>query len=119
MNHGLSESSKKRDSAKGPTSLSPLLANRYLSEIDKELKKRGHKFVRYADDCNIYIKSQRAVQRVLKIISDFLESQLKVTVKQKKTRVGSPLRLKFLGFSLGAGHGGAYVRPATEPKKEN
>ncbi|AMV63553.1 Retron-type RNA-directed DNA polymerase [Pediococcus damnosus] len=88
----------------------------YLNELDKELTKRGHKFVRYADDCNIYVKSQRAGQRVLKSISNFLESRLKVTVNQKKTRVGSPLRLKFLGFSLGVGRGGAYARPATESK---
>ncbi|PJE50265.1 group II intron maturase-specific domain-containing protein, partial [Pediococcus damnosus] len=76
----------------------------------------AHKFVRYADDCNIYVKSQRAGQRVLESISNFLEGRLKVTVNQKKTQVGSPLRLKFLGFSLGVGHGGAYVRPAKEPK---
>ncbi|AMV60893.1 Mobile element protein [Pediococcus damnosus] len=114
MNHGLFESSEKGTPQGGP--LSPLLANIYLNELDKELTKRGHKFVRYADDCNIYVKSQRAGQRVLESISNFLEGRLKVTVNQKKTQVGSPLRLKFLGFSLGVGHGGAYVRPAKEPK---
>lgn len=115
MNHGLFESSDKGTPQGGP--LSPLLANIYLNELDKELTKRGHKFVRYADDCNIYVKSQRAGERVLESISSFLENRLKVTVNREKTRVGSPLRLKFLGFSLGAGRGGAYARPATEPKK--
>lgn len=114
MNHGLFESSEKGTPQGGP--ISPPLANIYLNELDKELTKRGHKFVRYADDCNIYVKSQRAGRRVLESISNFLESRLKVTVNQKKTRVGSPLRLKFLGFSLGVGRGGAYARPATESK---
>jgi len=97
--------------------LSPLLANIYLNELDKLLTARGHKFVRYADDCNIYVKSRRAGFRVLGNISKFLENDLRVTVNQKKTKVGSPLRLKFLGFSLGASAKGAYLRPSQQAKK--
>src|SRR5699024_11213909 len=68
--------------------LSPLLANIYLNELDKELTKRGHKFVRYADDCNIYVKSKRAGERVLASITKFLEEKLKVKVNREKTQVG-------------------------------
>ena len=81
--------------------MSPLLANIYLNELDKELTRRGHHFVRYADDCNIYVKSQRAGERVMRSITQFLEKRLKVKVNPDKTKVGSPLRLKFLGFSFG------------------
>jgi len=96
--------------------LSPLLANIYLNELDKLLTSRGHKFVRYADDCNIYVKSKRAGYRVLNSISKFLEKDLKLTVNQKKTKVGSPLRLKFLGFSLGVSSKGTYVKPSRQAK---
>lgn len=107
-------------SAKGTPqggNISPLLANIYLNELDKELTRRGHKFVRYADDCNIYVKSKRAGERVLKSITRFLEKKLKVEVNAEKTQVGSPLRLKFLGFSLGAGRKGAYLRPHQKSKQ--
>ncbi|GAW63449.1 group II intron reverse transcriptase/maturase [Ligilactobacillus acidipiscis] len=97
--------------------ISPLLANIYLNELDKELTRREHKFVRYADDCNIYVKSKRAGERVLKSITQFLEKELKVEVNAEKTQVGSPLRLKFLGFSLGAGRKGAYLRPHQKSKQ--
>ncbi|MFC6163716.1 group II intron reverse transcriptase/maturase [Lactiplantibacillus dongliensis] len=114
MDGKLFERSDKGTPQGGP--LSPLLANVYLNELDKLLTSRGHQFVRYADDCNIYVKSKRAGQRVLENISRFLEKELKVTVNREKTAVGSPLRLKFLGFSLGVGHGGAYARPAKQAK---
>ena len=97
--------------------LSPLLANIYLNELDKELTRRGHHFVRYADDCNIYVKSQRAGERVMRSITQFLEKRLKVKVNPDKTKVGSPLRLKFLGFSLGVDHNGAYARPAKQSQQ--
>ncbi len=97
--------------------MSPLLANIYLNELDKELTRRGHHFVRYADDCNIYVKSQRAGERVMKSITIFLEKQLKVKVNPDKSKVGSPLRLKFLGFSLGVDHNGAYARPAKQSQQ--
>ena len=61
---------------------------------------RGHKFVRYADDCNIYVKSRRAAERVMTNCTKFLEGKLKLKVNRKKSQVGSPLRLKFLGFSM-------------------
>lgn len=97
--------------------LSPLLANIYLNELDKELTRRGHHFVRYADDCNIYVKSQRAGERVIRSITHFLEKKLKVKVNPDKTKVGSPLRLKFLGFSLGVDRNGAYTRPANQSQQ--
>jgi group II intron reverse transcriptase/maturase len=114
MNGKVLERSDRGTPQGGP--LSPLLANIYLNELDKVLTLRGHKFVRYADDCNIYVRSKRAGERVLSNISDFLENDLKVTVNREKTTVGSPLRLKFLGFSLGIGKGGAYARPSSTAK---
>src|SRR5699024_5056778 len=85
--------------------------------LDKELTRRGHHFVRYADDCNIYVKSQRAGERVMRSITQFLEKRLKVKVNPDKTKVGIPLRLKFLGFSLGVDHNGAYARPAKQSQQ--
>lgn len=115
LDHGLFSMSDKGTPQGGP--LSPLLANIYLNELDKELIRRGHQFVRYADDCNIYVKSQRAGERVMRSITLFLEKKLKVKVNPYKTKVGSPLRLKFLGFSLGVDRNGAYARPAKQSQK--
>ena len=80
--------------------LSPLLSNIYLTSFDKMLESRGHKFVRYADDCNIYVKSRRAAERVMASCVEYLEGKLKLKVNREKSKTGSPLRLKFLGFSL-------------------
>lgn len=80
--------------------LSPLLSNIYLTRFDRMLESRGHKFVRYADDCNIYVKSQRAAERVMASCVKYLEGTLKLKVNREKSQIGSPLRLKFLGFSL-------------------
>jgi group II intron reverse transcriptase/maturase len=80
--------------------LSPLLSNIYLTRFDLMLEERGHKFVRYADDCNIYVKSQRAAERVMESCVKFLEKKLKLKVNRKKSTTGSPKKLKFLGFSL-------------------
>ena len=80
--------------------LSPLLSNIYLTRFDRELEARGHKFVRYADDCNIYVKSHRAAERVMESCKQYLEGKLKLKVNQRKSEVGSPTRRKFLGFSL-------------------
>lgn len=80
--------------------LSPLLSNVYLHELDKELDKRGHKFVRYADDFVIYVKSKRAGERVMKSVTQFIEKDLKLIVNQDKSKVGSPARLKFLSVSF-------------------
>jgi len=80
--------------------LSPLLSNIMLDELDKELEKRGHRFVRYADDCNVYVKSERAGKRVYESIKRFLESKLKLKVNEDKSAVDKPERRKFLGFSF-------------------
>ena len=80
--------------------LSPLLSNIYLTKFDREMERRGHKFVRYADDVNVYTRSRRAAQRVLSSCKEYLETEMKLKVNEKKSEAGSPLRLKFLGFSL-------------------
>lgn len=80
--------------------LSPLLSNIYLTSFDRLLESRGHKFVRYADDCNIYVKSPRAAERVMTSCIKYLEGKLKLKVNLEKSKTGSPLKLKFLGFSL-------------------
>jgi RNA-directed DNA polymerase len=79
--------------------LSPLLSNLMLDVLDKELEKRGHHFVRYADDCNIYVRSQRAGERVLAGIEKFLAKRLKLKVNKAKSAVAKPRARKFLGFS--------------------
>jgi RNA-directed DNA polymerase len=80
--------------------LSPLLSNIVLDELDRELKRRGHRFVRYADDCNIYVRSQRAGERVMKSISEFITKKLKLKVNEQKSAVSRPSKRKFLGFSF-------------------
>jgi group II intron reverse transcriptase/maturase len=80
--------------------LSPLLSNILLSELDRELERRGHAFCRYADDCNIYVKSQRAGERVMASITRFLSDTLKLTVNAAKSAVARPWKRKFLGYSL-------------------
>ena len=80
--------------------LSPLLSNILLSELDRELERRGHAFCRYADDCNIYVRSQRAGERVMASITRFLGDTLKLTVNVAKSAVARPWNRKFLGYSL-------------------
>ena len=80
--------------------LSPLLSNLMLDVLDKELENRGHRFVRYADDCNIYIRSRKAGERVLASIEKFLEKRLKLRVNKAKSAVARPSARKFLGFSF-------------------
>jgi RNA-directed DNA polymerase len=80
--------------------LSPLLSNLMLDVLDKELEKRGHRFVRYADDCNIYVRSQRAGERVMESIEQFLAKRLKLKVNEAKSAVAKPHVRKFLGFSF-------------------
>ncbi|MCM3742449.1 group II intron reverse transcriptase/maturase [Oceanobacillus luteolus] len=80
--------------------LSPLLSNIVLDELDKELETRGHKFVRYADDCNIYVKSKRAGERTMMSIQRFIEGKLRLKVNEQKSAVDRPWRRKFLGFSF-------------------
>jgi RNA-directed DNA polymerase len=83
--------------------LSPLLSNLVLDELDRELERRGHRFVRYADDSNIYVRSERAGQRVMESIRSFITSKLKLKVNDKKSAVARPQQRKFLGFSFTAG----------------
>ena len=80
--------------------LSPLLSNILLTELDRELERRGHAFCRYADDCNIYVRSQAAGERVLAGISQFLSERLKLRVNEAKSAVARPWERKFLGYSL-------------------
>lgn len=80
--------------------LSPLLANIMLDDLDKELRKRGHRFVRYADDCNIYVKTKRSGERVLESVKEFVEKRLKLKVNEEKSAVDRPWKRKFLGFSF-------------------
>lgn len=80
--------------------LSPLLSNILLDDLDKELEKRGHRFCRYADDCNIYVHSQRAGQRVLASVTRFVQERLKLKVNQDKSAVERPWNRKFLGYSM-------------------
>ena len=80
--------------------LSPLLSNILLNELDKELEHRGHRFCRYADDCNIYVRSPRAGERVMRGIRQFIEKKLKLRINEHKSAVASPTRRKFLGYSF-------------------
>jgi RNA-directed DNA polymerase len=80
--------------------LSPLLSNLVLDELDQELERRGHHFVRYADDCNIYVDSERAGQRVMENVTHFITHRLKLKVNRAKSAVARPGQRKFLGFSF-------------------
>jgi RNA-directed DNA polymerase len=80
--------------------LSPLLSNIVLDELDKELEGRGHKFVRYADDCNIFVRSQAAGERVMQSVSNFIEDKLKLQVNPEKSQVCSSNQTKFLGYTI-------------------
>jgi len=92
--------------------LSPLLSNIMLDDLDKELERRGHKFVRYADDCNIYVKTRRAGERVMASVKGFLEKKLKLKVNPKKSKVDRATRVKFLGFSFYKRKGEVLIRVA-------
>ena len=83
--------------------LSPLLSNLVLDEVDRELERRGHRFVRYADDCNIYVRSERAGQRVMESVKRFISEKLKLKVNESKSAVAKPQERKFLGFSFTSG----------------
>ena len=77
---------------------SPLLSNLVLDELDRELERRGHRYLRYADDCNIYVRSQRAGQRVMESVTRFITQELKLKVNEAKSAVARPQERKFLGF---------------------
>lgn len=90
--------------------LSPLLSNIMLDEVDKELERRGHKFCRYADDCNVYVKSKKAGIRVMESMTKLLEDKLKLKVNTDKSKVGLVTRRRFLGFSFYFAKSGVNIR---------
>jgi len=92
--------SPRREGAPQGGPLSPLLSNILLTDLDRELEKRGHRFVRYADDVVIYVKSERAGQRVLASVQTFVESKLKLKVNAKKSAVSRPTKRTFLGYTI-------------------
>jgi RNA-directed DNA polymerase len=111
MENGLVSPSVEGTPQGGP--LSPLLSNLVLDELDRELERRGHRFVRYADDCNIYVRSERAGQRVMESVKRFITTRLKLKVNEKKSAVARPQERKFLGFSF---TGGPVIRRTIAPK---
>ena len=111
MENGLVSPSVEGTPQGGP--LSPLLSNLVLDELDRELERRGHRFVRYADDCNIYVQTERAGQRVMDSIKRFITQRLKLKVNEKKSAVARPQERKFLGFSFTDGR---RVRRRIAPK---
>jgi RNA-directed DNA polymerase len=98
MSDGLATVNREGTPQGGP--LSPLLSNIMLDELDKELERRGHEFCRYADDCNIYVGSRKAGERILESITRFLEKKLKLRVNREKSAVDRPWKRKFLGYSM-------------------
>lgn len=96
--------------------LSPLLSNILLTDLDRELERRGHAFVRYADDCNVYVQTKRSGERVMRGLSCYLEKQLQLKINREKSAVDRPWRRKFLGYSLTA-HQQARLRIAPESVK--
>jgi RNA-directed DNA polymerase len=93
--------------------LSPLLSNLVLDELDRELERRRHRFVRYADDCNIYVASERAGKRVMQSVTSFIRRRLKLKVNEAKSAVARPQERKFLGFSF---TGGTELKRRIAPK---
>lgn len=98
MEDGLVSPTREGTPQGGP--LSPLLSNILLDELDKELERRGHSFCRYADDCNVYVRSRRAGERLMASITKFLERRLKLKVNMEKSAVGRPWQRSFLGYSM-------------------
>src|SRR6202047_701951 len=101
MENGLVSPSVEGTPQGGP--LSPLLSNLVLDELDRELERRGHRYARYADDCNIYVRSEQAGQRVMESLTRFITHKLKLKVNETKSAVAQPQERKFLGFSFTAG----------------
>lgn len=98
MDEGVVQQRQKGTPQGGP--LSPLLSNILLNELDKELEKRGHKFVRYADDCSIFLTSRRAADRVLASLTRFLEQKLHLEINREKTKIVRPLQFNLLGHAF-------------------
>ena len=115
MEDGLISPSKEGVAQGGP--LSPILSNVYLDKLDKELEARGLCFVRYADDCNIFVKSEMAANRVMKSITSWLERKLRLKVSATKTKVVRPTKSNFLGFTFWKSKDGWKCKPANDRKK--
>lgn len=115
MENGLISPSKEGVPQGGP--LSPVLSNVYLDKLDKELEARGLCFVRYADDCNIFVKSEMAANRVMKSIISWLERKLRLKVSATKTKVVRPTKSNFLGFTFWKSKDGWKCKPANDRKK--
>src|ERR1700687_1915198 len=98
LDGGLFEESREGTPQGGP--LSPLLSNLVLDELDRELERRGHRFVRYADDCNIYVRSEKAGRRVMERLTRFIEGRLKLQINAEKSAVARPWHRSFLGFTV-------------------
>ena len=98
MENGLVSPAEEGTPQGGP--LSPVLSNIVLNELDQELERRGHRFTRYADDCNIYVRSRRAGERVMSSVTRLLTTKLKLRVNSEKSAVARPWERKFLGFSF-------------------
>jgi len=96
--------------------LSPLLSNLLLDDLDKELERRGHSFARYADDCNIYVRSRKAGERVMRSVSRYLARKLRLKVNEEKSAVDRPWRRKFLGFTFRT-HKGVSIRISPESER--
>lgn len=111
LEHGLVRTREEGTPQGGP--LSPLLSNLLLDDLDRELEHRGHRFVRYADDCNVYVRSERAGLRVMEGLKAFLSQKLKLKVNESKSAVARPSQRKFLGFSFTSGE---KVRRRIAPK---
>jgi RNA-directed DNA polymerase len=111
MENGLVSPSDEGTPQGGP--LSPLLSNLLLDDLDTELERRGHKFCRYADDCNIYVQTERAGKRVMESVTHFLSKRLRLKVNASKSEVGRPQDRKFLGFRF---TGGPDLKRAIAPK---
>lgn len=115
MEDGLVSPSEEGVPQGGP--LSPILSNVYLDKLDKELEARGLHFVRYADDCDIFVKSERAADRVMKSVTSWLERKLRLKVSAEKTKVVRPTKSRFLGFTFWKNKDGWKCRPADDRKK--
>src|ERR1700745_986089 len=111
MENGLVSPSVEGTPQGGP--LSPLLSNLVLDELDREVERRGLRFVRYADDSNIYVRSERAGQRVMESITRFITRKLRLKVNEAKSAVARPQERKFLGFSF---TDGPEIKRAIAPK---
>jgi group II intron reverse transcriptase/maturase len=116
MEEGLVSSSTVGVPQGGP--LSPELSNIYLDKFDKELESRGLRFVRYADDCNIFVKSEMAADRVMKSVTSWLERKLFLKVSATKTKIVRPSNSNFLGFTFWKGKAGWKCKPADDRKKK-